>query len=223
MKKTLIINNKPFEYEEEEITYSNNFPITVEDARSILDLTQNLLSAKGVQVYLVFGTLLGAIRDKGLIYGDEDVDVFTDKEDVVYNLLPYLEKNGLYLVRYKKGSLFTFRINEKAYIDIYVLRSMELSSIWSTYCMRLHNNVTPKKYFRHYRNICFLGLDCMCVENPEALLEFWYGKNWRTPVSGHSFIYEVKSYHYWRKYISRPFYTKMGKLKRFIYQVIHKL
>lgn len=208
MKKNLIIDGKQFSYLEEDLSYSNVFPITEKDARDILDLTQHLLGKKGIQVYLTFGTLLGAVRDKGLIKGDEDVDVFSDKELEIYNLLPYLEENGLHLVRYYPGSLFSFRINEKAYIDIYVLRPIKKINIWRTYCYCLHHNYTPKKYFKRYQSIDFLGLKCHCVENPEKLIEFWYGKSWRTPIRGHKFYYEVKSHWYW-VHVVIPFFIRL--------------
>ena len=68
--------------------------------------------------------------------------------------------------------------------------------------------VTPKKYFKNYTSVNFLGLDCKCPENPEDILEFWYGKTWRTPVRGHKFYYEVKSAYYLRR-IVKPFIQKL--------------
>jgi len=65
----------------------------------------------------------------------------------------------------------------------------------------------PKKYFREYQNIDFLGDTYLCPKDPEKLLEFWYGKTWRTPVRGHSFKYEVSSAYYWHKYYKKVKYA----------------
>ena len=72
-------------------------------------------------------------------------------------------------------------------------------SIWKLYCCNLDGKPTPKKYFAKTEPISFLGLDCQCPGHPEELVRFWYGKDWRTPVAGHNFFYEVKSHYYWRK------------------------
>lgn len=61
-------------------------------------------------------------------------------------------------------------------------------------------------------------LSCMCPKNPEKLVAFWYGKNWRTPVRGHKYIYEARSHYYYIKYWKgeRGFYTWFAQ------NVIHK-
>lgn len=201
MKKTIEVNGAPFEYEEECISYTNNFAISENDAREILSLTQTLFKEKGISVYIAFGTLLGAIREHALIKGDEDVDVYTDDEEGVLNSLDFFYKRGLRLVRYVKGRLFSFRMNEKSYIDVYVRCPISGFSIWKLYCCNLDGKPTPKKYFTTTEPIRFLGLDCQCPGHPEELVRFWYGKDWRTPVTGHNFFYEVKSHYYWRKVI----------------------
>lgn len=206
-KKQLQINGIPFFYNEEIISYSDSRPISTENAIALLQLSNKLFRNIGLKSYLAFGTLLGAVRDKGLITGDEDVDIFIDNEQLLIDNIPYLNDNGLRLIRVFKGNLYSFRINEYAYIDVYILRPLHVS-IWSLYCYALDGLPTPKKYFKGYEFITFLGEECLCPSNPEKLLEFWYGNDWRIPVKGHNYFYEVPSHYYWSHKI-RPF---LGKL-----------
>lgn len=100
---------------------------------------------------------------------------------------------------------YSFRLDEESYIDVYILRPFHFS-IWGLWCYCLCDCATPKRFFKKYQKINFLGEDFLCPSNPEKLVEFWYGKDWRTPKSGKKYYYEVKSRYYWKykgKYIKK--------------------
>lgn len=198
MKRTINIKGELFTFEEENLEYATNKPISIEASRNLLETTKRLFEPIGLNFYLCYGTLLGAMREKTVIKGDEDVDVFTDNELLLFESLPYLHANGLRLIRYIPGNTYSFRINDDGYIDVYILRPIKWWSPWSLYCYKLEIRVVPKSYFREYVPIDFLGVQCMCPKDPEKLLAFWYGDTWRTPISGHKFYYEVKSRYYVR-------------------------
>ena len=211
--RTIDINGKPFTYQDEveDITHESIEPITEEQAGQLLETVKRLFDRVGLNFYLAFGTLLGAVRDHGVIPGDEDVDVFTDNEALLRENLQFLQDSGLDLIRFVEGRVYSFRTNDRAYIDVYILRKLR-HSIWSLYCFHLDQYNTPKKYFRSYGQIEFLGGTYQCPSDPEQILEFWYGKSWRTPIKAHDFRYEVKSAYYWKKYTA--------KLKYFIQRMI---
>lgn len=222
-KKKIWINGKPFEYEEYSLSYENSSPITIEEATNLLKTVKRLFDSRNLNFYLVYGTLLGAVREKSLIAGDEDVDVFVTDEDKLYNMIPYLDENGLHLIRAAKGNTYSFRLGNHGYIDVYILRPLHFA-IWKPYCYSLCMMVTPKKYFKTFEKIIFLGVECQCPANPEALLEFWYGKTWRTPIRGHKFCYEVKSAYFWHSKILPVikgvlFYEKWNKQAK---SLLHK-
>lgn len=215
IERTLIIKGQNFVYEDAQLTRNDARPITIEEGTKLLSTAQQLFNNVGINIYLAFGTLLGAVRDKTIISGDEDVDVFIDCEEEVYNNLPYFQENGLKLIRYTKGKIFSFRLESHAYIDVYVLRPVTGFNIWSLYCNYLNMNITPKKFFKEYQDIYFLGIKCKCPKNPEKLLEFWYGKTWDTPIRGHNiFLYCEPSAYYWRRkgyYIKKAIFKLVGK------------
>lgn len=199
MKKTTIkIKGVPFIFDDElmDISYQNTRPITVEEARGLLQLTQKLFDKKEIKVYLVYGTLLGAVRDKGLIKGDEDVDVYVENEKGLYDNLPFFYENGLKLCRFVKGRIYSFKSINDSYIDVYIKRPFRFS-LWKLWCYSLSGVAVPKKIFRNTTEIEFLGVRCLCVNPPEKLLELLYGKTWRTPIRGHKFMYTIPSYYYW--------------------------
>lgn len=199
---TITIEGKEFVYEDEidDILYDALSPITENSAKQLLKKTKELFNSIELPFYLAYGTLLGAVREKTLISGDEDVDVFVLNEQTLFNNLPFLHQNGFKVCRIVSGILYSFRVDSTSYIDVYILRSFRFA-IWGFTCYSLAGAATPKKYFKEYCVIDFLGETYQCPKNPEALLEFWYGKDWRIPVSGHNFYYEILPAYYWHTYI----------------------
>lgn len=182
---TIQINGEPFTYQDEidDITYETISPISNHEAKELLELTKSLFARKGLQFALVYGTLLGAVRDKSVIEGDEDVDVFVESEEELRKILPFLQQNGLRLCRIYEHKLYSFRVRGgKFFIDIYIKRP--ISGIWGNWYCYLCNSVLPSRLISRFSPIEFLGGTYMAPNKPERFLEFWYGKSWRVPVSG---------------------------------------
>lgn len=182
---TIQINGKPFTYQDEidDITYESISPISDSEAKELLELTKRLFTQKGIKFSLVFGTLLGAVRDKAVIKGDEDVDVFVESEEELRSVLPFLQENGLCLCRIYEHELYSFRVRGgKFYIDVYIKRP--IPGIWGyRYCYLCHF-ILPKRLIARFSPIAFLGGTYLAPRKPERFLEFWYGKSWRIPISG---------------------------------------
>lgn len=198
MENVLIIKGCTFHYNSENLTWNSNKPMIKESAIQLMKLTDKLLCEIGIEYYLGFGTLLGAVRENGnMINGDEDIDIYTEQETILYDSIPFLYSKGLKLIRYVRNRVFSFKIEDGAYIDVYIVKKLPLYNPWNMYCLSLDGYITPKRFFKDFQYVEFLGIICKCSKNPENILEFWYGKDWKTPISGHKFYYEVKSAYYW--------------------------
>ena len=199
MKKTTIyIEDQPFTYDDEidDITYETIFAISTEDAKELLQTTKRLFDQCGIRFSLAFGTLLGAVRDKAIIKGDEDVDIFVENEAEFRKHIPFLHAHGLKLCRIYEGYVYSFRTNERSFIDVYFKEKFP-TSIWSLWCYSLLGKAVPKRCLSGYDKIEFLGDDYLCPHKPERILKFWYGNDWRTPVKGHKFTYDTPSHYWW--------------------------
>ena len=85
MSKIFLPNGTVFEYEKEVLSNETNSAITPENGKRILEQTHKLFQSRNMEFFLVFGTLLGAVRDKNIIKGDEDVDVAcVDENSLLY-------------------------------------------------------------------------------------------------------------------------------------------
>lgn len=196
---TIMIDGKPFSYRDERgvISFTNNVAMNHDSGKKLLYKVKELFGIKHIRFSLAFGTLLGAVREHDLIKGDEDLDVFTDQEDRLRSAIPWLAEQGLVVTRVKEGDFYSFRIDEQSYIDVYILRPFKFS-LWGIWCYSLSDCATPKYFFKNYQKITFLGEDFLVPSNPEKLVEFWYGEDWRVPKSGKKYYYEVKSRYYWK-------------------------
>lgn len=207
---TILIGGKPFTYNDEieDITYDTISPITNEEAKELLDLTKKLFSEQGIRFSLVFGTLLGAVRDNSVINGDEDVDVFVESEGKLRNVLPFLQQNNLCICRIFEHNLYSFRIGgSRSYIDVYVKRP--IPGIWGVRYCYLSRHVLPKSLIKHLSPLTFLGSTYLAPRNPERFLEFWYGKSWRIPVSGDHNKHGSTLYDKWKSTKGSPFIKRI--------------
>ena len=64
----------------------------------ILSELKRVADANGLKVYAIYGTLLGAIRNAGMLFGDDDIDVALVRED--YDKLIELARGGAFKENY---------------------------------------------------------------------------------------------------------------------------
>ncbi len=224
MKKTIIIKGKPFYYDAIHLTRESAPILTFEQAKDILFTTKDLLEERGVRVALIYGTLLGAVRDKSFISHDFDVDVYTSQIEELTNAIPYLYEHGLKICRFHRNRLYSFE-KDGIYIDIYLKSKAPFPfNIW---CCSLNGHIMPAKFLAETEYISFLGKEFLIPKNPERLLEFFYGKTWTIPIKGDTgrcdiklvvwyqkfkrFIQKVIGWYKWRHYVKRKYKTEYAE------------
>jgi len=173
--------NKPFsfaEHHKEKVTKGMDQRIAQENLLAIADVLDRL----GIRYFLFFGTLLGAVREKGFIAHDTDTDigVFADFSGRFEEISMAVTNAGFAVLRGKPGDrLFSFmRGNE--YLDCYVAerrRVFPLRLVWD-----IDGSVVPAHMLDAPGWLEFLGREFSVPLDPERTLAILYGKNWRTPV-----------------------------------------
>jgi len=147
-------------------------------------MTSNMLVFKevmdgaGIPFILIFGTLLGAIREKGFIVYDSDVDVACYAQDhkKIINVVKTLESKGFYVPNKNECPLHDhFFVRNGERIDIWWFDEIDDDWVYDKY---IRYN---KKYFDNPESIEFLGTAFLVPNNPEKFLELTYGEDWKVP------------------------------------------
>jgi len=121
MEKYILIDNKKFFYDELEL-YHGRKRINREIAFENLKIFNNHVKDTNIKYGLIFGTLLGAIRENNFIEHDEDTDIYilSENKSEFIKLLPILKEKGMQLARINDTMLSLIRNNE--YIDVYFFK-----------------------------------------------------------------------------------------------------
>lgn len=148
-----------------------------ETAKFNLLLFHKILNKYNIKFFLLYGTVLGAIREKDFIAHDTDTDIgiLEEERKQFLKAIPELIDNGFELIRTKEpDDLVTFMRNDE-YIDIGVFVS---NGKYYTY----QGNLIDKYFLDKLDSIYFLGESFLIPSNIERFLELTYGSNWKIPL-----------------------------------------
>lgn len=181
-ESTIQINNSYIDYDfDARKQRRNGEPLDIAISKDNLLLLKSVLDKHHVTFWLLWGTLLGAVREKNFIEHDTDTDLgcFIDDKDKLIKIIPELAELGLILIRRKyPDDLFTFMRNDE-YIDIGVFhrgRDFFFRPYWEYQNNRIYGN-----HFDRFEEIIFLEEPFKIPNNSCSLLIKVYGKNWQKP------------------------------------------
>lgn len=161
-------------------------PIGKQTAKENLLLLRKTCYENEVNFILFFGTLLGALREHDFITHDEDIDLVLLKEDMprFLSLLYTLREQGFEVIRFEeRGFLSIMRKGE--YIDLYFMAKYPTDNN----LRYLATEICNSEYVEERCSMEFMGETFYVPRNSIAFLEFYYGKEWRTPV--HDFNFQL--------------------------------
>lgn len=144
-------------------------------------LMRDILARRGVRCFLHYGTLLGAIREKGFIPHDDDADmgVFDGDFDRILTAIPDLSDAGFTFECKRHGRLLQFLRGDEQ-VDLFVAVKVALPF---THRWAIDERVTVSaRYLDSMGEIDFLGQKFFIPSDPEALMKDLYGKTWRIPM-----------------------------------------
>lgn len=134
-----------------------------------------------IKYWLLFGTLLGAIRDNDFLDHDTDTDLgtFISEKPKIIAAIPDLQKRGFEVIRTKHpDDLVTF-MRKDEYIDVGIFKKTR--DIFLKPCWKYQSNRVYGDHFDGFVSISFLSQSFLIPKNVEQLLEQWYGSTWKMP------------------------------------------
>jgi len=160
-------------------------------ARKDLLKVKKALDEAGVRFFLMFGTLLGAVRDKDLILYDKDIDlgIFYEDSRKLEKAEKILEKHGILMEGKKRRKpdtpvekfvLFGKSVWGIEFATMYLIGDTYWyidSSDWRGARLMPHK----KEWLDNLQEIDFLGTKFLIPSKPEEVLKSFYGSNWRIP------------------------------------------
>jgi len=178
MKQEINTDNGIYSFEEVELFLGRKILNPEHCKNNLLDY-KKVMDKHEIRYGLMFGTLLGAIREGGFIPWDEDVDVFSLEEDrkKMLNALFDFEEYGFKVARYrenKKGHFLLSLIRDDDYIDTYFYKKNLNQRVYG-------DNGIAAKYLNDTETIDLFDEKFPVPINPKEVLTILYGENWHIP------------------------------------------
>lgn len=147
-----------------------------------LKIFKKVLERNKIRFMMLYGTLLGAIRDHDFISHDEDIDlaILDEEKQHTFDTLPQLMAEGFEIARYDRRGLLSI-IKKGEYIDLYFMKSNG-NGIRSC-----SGNLVLEKFLTESVQITFKGECFYAPKDYFGYLECEYGKSWSVPIEWHDF------------------------------------
>jgi lipopolysaccharide cholinephosphotransferase len=155
--------------------------------KNLID-TRDLLEGAGVPMFLHWGTLLGAVRERDFIPHDNDIDVgfFLSDLDRFLGLKNAFQAQGFEFItegiRNREDGYIYKVIRDEVDIDLFPAR--EVRSFLKGRLWQLDERTTvPPRFLDSLEAIEFLGETFKVPADPIGLMRNLYGKTWNVPIA----------------------------------------
>jgi hypothetical protein len=185
-KNTITIRGRILSYYPRHLTNDGSEPrLDIPAARENLSLFKSIAENHHIPIVLMYGTLLGAVREQSFLTHDSDTDITIDSkyEYMLLEIIPELEKAGLLFIRYIKQTVFnkgvilySFMRNEM-WIDVYIMQKAFNGYV-------IMGKKYPRKFFDKFDSLSFYNQEYSVPHNPTGFLALVYGEDWQTPKPG---------------------------------------
>ena len=165
---------------------------THKDIVALAHFFSNHLTQQGIDIWLEFGSALGAVREGGIIKGDCDIDLAIWMKD-------WVKFKDILLSTPLSTSLFSWYIEDRfcrlsiagnaLFIDVYPFQEFDGIKCASAHLGPDTKNKSKLYYPKNLKKIKFEGLDFFVSAYAEQYLDYRYkdaagiGKTWRTPLT----------------------------------------
>lgn len=159
------------------LLYLGKKKINIPIAKKNLQLFNTIMKKLNIPFVLVYGTLLGAIRDNGFIVHDEDVDIAINYEYFIVFVkhIHCFNGKGFQIARYDERGFISI-IKDEEYIDLYFF--VDNDNGLSECC----NNFLLTTFIKNITQIEFYGEKYSIPQQYEMFFLLEYGKTWKTPI-----------------------------------------
>ena len=186
-------------------------------AKENLILLRDIFYNNEQNFFLIYGTLLGAIREKDFIVHDTDTDIgiFEKDKEKFLKIIPQLMDAGFELIRTTEpDDLVTFMRHDE-YIDIGIFRKE------GNY-YRYQNNFIKEEFLQEFIPLEFLETEFLIPKKYDELLRFNYG-NWEKSIVDYPSltgkgISKLLSHLQWQLFHSKMY----SKIRPFVKRIYHK-
>jgi len=149
-------------------------------AKENLLLFKKICDSVKLDFIILYGTLLGAVRENNFIKHDYDTDtaIFGKDIDKLIEAKELLKNSGFELIRTSQSdNVFSF-MRKDEYIDVYVLSPS--TQLFKKY-YSCDGGRIDFKHLSKLSKINFLGEEFIAPSNATDLLIKWFGGDWEIP------------------------------------------